>query len=98
MPLVLSVLKTNIKSRDDDNVLLLAIWDIQANKEVSHTEFKELLLKGDLSIPATIVRVRRKIQLRYPELRGDLYYERQKSDRIVRNQIKLNFDTLNNEQ
>ena len=93
MPLVASVLKTDFKSRDDDNVLLLAIWDSQTNGELkSYEDFKHLLLNGDLSIPSTIVRVRRKLQSKYPELRGEKYYERQKMDREIRNQIKMNFD------
>ena len=96
MPLVLSVLKTNEKSRDDDNVLILAIWNIQINKEnKSYAEFEERLLNGDLSIPASIIRVRRKIQQKCPELRGELYYERQRTERVIRNQIKMNFDTEN---
>lgn len=93
MPLIISVLKTDLKSRDDDNVLLLAIWDIQTSGGIkSYEDFKELLVKGDLAVPSTIIRTRRKLQERYPELRGEKYAERQRMDRSIRNQIKMNFD------
>lgn len=101
IPLVTSVLKTDVKSRDDDNILLLAVWDIQAlnsNKDIrSYSDFREMLLNGDLAVPSTIIRTRRRLQVKHPELRGDMYEERQKSDRIIRNQIRLNFDNFLNE-
>ena len=93
MPIVVSVLKTDMKSRDDDNALLLAVWDIQTEGGIkSYDDFKALLLSGELEVPSTIIRTRRKLQQKHPELRGELYYERQRADRIIRNQIKMNFD------
>ena len=96
IPLVISVLKNNIESRDDDNVLLLAIWDVQAislKKDIKHYhQFREMLLNGELAMPSTVVRTRRRVQLIYPELRGEKYHERQRADTIVRNQIRMNFE------
>ena len=93
MPIVVSVLKTDAKSRDDDNALLLAVWDIQTEGGIkSYDDFKSLLLSGELAVPSTIIRTRRKLQQKHPELRGELYYERQRADREIRNQIKMNFD------
>lgn len=96
MPVVASVLRNDFKSRDDDNILLLAVWDVQAlnsKKDIrSYSDFREMLLNGDLAVPSTVIRTRRRLQVKHPELRGDMYEERQKSDRIVRNQIRLNFD------
>lgn len=96
IPLVTSVLRNDFKSRDDDNILLLTIWDIQATKlkkDINlYEDFRQMLLNGDLALPSTVVRTRRRLQLKHVELRGEKYYERQKSDRIVRNQIRLNLD------
>jgi len=97
-PIVLEILKTNLESRDDDNILILNVWEKQFKIETkkidefnNYIEFKHLLLNGRLSPPESITRSRRKLQEDNIELRGKLYDERQKQEKIIKNQLKIDF-------
>ncbi len=92
-PIVVKVLTENAESRDDDNILILAVWSKQALMEIKEfSDLKNMLMNGKLSPPATIIRSRRKLQVNDPTLRGKLYIERKKQEELMKNQIKLNFD------
>ncbi len=92
-PVVVLVLKENEESRDDDNILILAVWSKQADIEIQQfSDLKKMLLSGRLSPPATIIRSRRKLQVNDPSLRGKLYEERKKEELWMKNQIKMDFD------
>ncbi len=92
-PVVVNVLKENEESRDDDNVLILAVWSNQADTEIQKfSDLKTMLLSGRLSPPATIIRSRRKLQVNDPSLRGKMYEERKKQEEWMKNQIKIDFD------
>ena len=89
---VLQVLKSNLKSRDDDNVLFIEVWKIQSEKEILlYSSFKEMLLTGILSTPETISRSRRKIQESTISLRGKLYDARHKQEQLMRLQMSFDF-------
>ncbi len=66
-------------SRDDDRVLIANIWMNEANG-VEREDFLSLFLKGDLSNPETITRVRRKLQEQHVKLRGDKWEVRHKME------------------
>ncbi len=92
-PVVIKVLTENEESRDDDNILILAVWSDQALMEIKEfADLKNMLLSGKLSPPATIIRSRRKLQVNNPSLRGKLYEERKKEELWMKNQIKMDFD------
>ena len=92
-PSVAKILKKNVKSRDDDNLLMCLVWESQKIKPYTRfTAFKRNLVKGNFATPETITRCRRKLQEKHVELRGDNYAERHNEEEKVRNQIKLSFD------
>lgn len=94
-PVVLEILKTNFDSRDDDNILILAVWDYQSQlKKVDikdYNVFRNMLLSNKLSTPSSIIRSRCKLQQDNEQLRGLLYEQRKVQERLMRNQLKLDF-------
>jgi hypothetical protein len=91
-PVVLDVLNMNIESRDDDNILILAVWDAQSKTDIpDYNTFRNMLIQNKLSTPSSIIRCRCKLQQDNPELRGFLYEERKTQERLMRNQLKLDF-------
>lgn len=91
-PTVLNVLVTNNEARDNDIILMLAVWQIQSNSKISdYNYFCNILLNGNLSPPSSIIRCRCKLQEDNPELRGFLYDERRKQEFLARNQLKFEF-------
>ena len=90
-PTVANVLLNKPETRDDDILLILTIWDIQAKIE-SYDQFKSMLMNGQLAIPETIRRSRAKLQEDNVELRGKNYEKRKEIDELMSKQIKLDFD------
>lgn len=92
-PVVLDILKTNFEARDDDNILILAVWDSQAKKSElrDYNVFRNMLISNKLSTPSSIIRSRCKLQQDNEQLRGLLYEERKSQERLMRNQLKLDF-------
>jgi hypothetical protein len=91
--LVLTVLKNNLESRDDDSILYENIWKLQgAKKSMTYKKFIKGLIDGEFAHPETISRARRKIQEVRKELRGKLYNVRKGFEKEFANQIKLDFD------
>jgi hypothetical protein len=83
---VYAILTDHPLSRDDDRVLLANIW----MKEIEGIERKDFLshfLKGDLSNPETITRVRRKLQEKHVKLRGEKWEGRHKMEGAVCQQL-----------
>ena len=66
--------------RDDDNMLIGAIYSIYYDIDVKHMTVKELLLCKDLPSFETIGRCRRKAQEQRPELRGTRYAQKRRKD------------------
>ncbi len=81
---VKSLLKYVPESRDDDNVLVSAMWatDLQELGFVEHmmsgTGLLSLLRKGKLTNTESIRRCRQQLQKEFPELRGEKYNARHK--------------------
>ena len=73
--LVKEVLENYPETRDDDNKLLLKVWEIEKPeiKERFYTFFKAMLISGALSHFESIRRIRQKLQQEYPHLRGERY-------------------------
>ena len=74
------------EARDDDRILLVDIW----KKEVEGLEnesFLTLFLAGKLSNPETITRIRRKLQEKHANLRGDKWDKRHQIEAIVCEQL-----------
>lgn len=90
-PTVANVLLNKPDTRDDDILLILTIWDLQANIE-SYEQFKTMLKNGQLAIPETIRRSRAKLQEDNVELRGKNYEKRKEIEELMSKQIKLDFD------
>ena len=92
-PIVANILKNNLKSRDDDNELILNVWEYQSDSEAKTYSFLKTLLEDDiLSTPETITRTRRKLQEKHPELRGELYEARHRAEELMSKQMKLDFE------
>ena len=66
--------------RDDDNMLIGAIYSIFYDVDVKHITFKEILLRNDLPSFETIRRCRQKAQEQRPELRGTRYAQKKRRD------------------
>lgn len=89
-PMVVNILKKDKKSRDDDNVLLIAFWKRHGIKEnTSFKRFKYKLIMGKIGLPESIMRARRLMQEKHPSLRGKLYLKRQKAEELMLNQLQL---------
>lgn len=91
-PTVEKVLLNDFESRDDDNLLLLKIWEIQSLGQINNYEdFKIMLLSGKLAIPDSITRCRRKLQEHNIELRGKSYEARKNQEKLMSLQTKMDF-------
>lgn len=91
-PLVADTLKLNFETRDDDNVLYIAIWKRQGMKErQSFKSFKYKLIMGIYASPDTIGRARRRLQRNNKSLRGLLYKQRHDAEKEMSNQMSFPF-------
>lgn len=90
--MVRDILKYDLESRDDDNLLCLRVWERQGSKpNMTYSSFKTKLITGNFADPQTVGRVRRSLQEKYITLQGKLYEKRhQAEDRFI-NQYKLEF-------
>ena len=66
--------------RDDDNMLIGAVYAIFYDVDAKRTLFKEILLRKDLPSFETIRRCRQKAQEQRPELRGTRYAQKKRKD------------------
>lgn len=89
-PLVAKILRTELETRDDDNILDFRVWKRQGAKEnMSFKQLKYKVIMGKYASPSTIERSRRRLQEKNPELRGKLYKQRHNAEKDMRNQMKL---------
>lgn len=74
--------------RDDDDRLIANVWNRQL-KSLGYTEADCLraVAKGLLVTPESIVRSRRKLQEKHPELRGLKWEQRQKRGNKIKKEI-----------
>ena len=87
---VAGILTKDLLSRDDDNILILAVWRKQAGRKVFfYSSIQKMLIKGKLSTPETITRSRRLLQQHHIDLRGIMYESRRIQEDLMRNQMKL---------
>lgn len=92
-PLVADILKTDLESRDDDNILYMAVWKRQGMKgRDSCKKFKYRLIMGRYASSDSIGRARRRLQEKNESLRGKLYKQRHDAEKEMRNQIKIPFN------
>lgn len=87
---VAEVLQSDIESRDDDNVLMLRVWEKQGLKpETRFSSFKKKIESRDIAMPKSIERARRELQSKHIILRGDKYAERHNEEQSDNGQTKL---------
>lgn len=81
---VFFLLKHSEICRDDDRFLLAQIWksEIKENSNII-----ECLEKGLITTPETITRIRRKLQEKYPDLRGTKWNIRHQMEGAVCQQL-----------
>lgn len=92
-PTVADILLNDFETRDDDNLLLLKIWDIQSYGKIeSYEDFKKMLLSGKLAIPESVRRSRQKLQEHNTSLRGKTYEARKAQEKLISQQIKFDFE------
>jgi len=92
-PTVANVLLNDFETRDDDNLLLLKIWDIQSfGKIQQYEDFKKMLLSGKLALPDSVTRCRRKLQEHNEGLRGKTYEARKSQEKLISQQTKMDFE------
>lgn len=92
-PTVVTLLNNKFATRDDDILLLFTFWELENGGVFnSYEEFKSLLMSGNLAIPDTITRTRRKLQADNKELRGNLYDVRKKAEKLVTSQMRFDFE------
>lgn len=92
-PLVANILKKNLESRDDDNILYIAVWKYQGMKEGdSIRKFKYRLIMGKYASPESIGRARRRLQEKNESLQGKLYKERHNAEKEMTNQMSFEFN------
>tara|TARA_R100001594_G_scaffold44620_3_gene77086 strand:- start:21 stop:332 length:312 start_codon:yes stop_codon:yes gene_type:complete len=80
--IVTNILKEDIRTRDNDDILLATVWWKQIGTEIeklSAVDFLKRFSRGEFPKPEGITRCRRKIQEMNPDLRGHEYEKRKKS-------------------
>jgi len=87
------ILQKYKSTKDSDGALIATFYlDELGGKEVlqkmSAFEFLKMLSEDKLTPASTIIRVRRKLQEDYVDLRGEKYEERIKSGEDIRTKIK----------
>ena len=88
--IVADILKKDLPSRDDDNILLIRFWKRKGMKESwSVKKFKYRFIIGKLGLVESVMRCRRLLQSKHPELRGQLYEQRHQAEELMKNQLKL---------
>lgn len=91
-PMVADILLQDLEARDDDNILLIRVWQRQGFKDkMSFKGFKYKLIMGRLALPESIMRARRRLQAKYKSLRGSLYIQRHQAEEDMKKQMKLDF-------
>lgn len=81
-------------TRDNDNGLissLLLDMEFLRLKDISAYEFLKNLKDGDYGSLESIVRCRRALQEKNPELRGALYNKRHDNQEEIKDQLKFEF-------
>ena len=81
--IVTNILKEDIRTRDNDDILLATVWwKQQLGTEIerlSAVDFLKRFSRGEFPKPEGVTRCRRKIQEMNPDLRGHKYEKRKKS-------------------
>lgn len=88
---VFSLLTDVPETRDNDKLLLVEIWRKESKSLSAHGFFDELF-QGLISFPDTITRVRRKLQEKYPSLRGEKWELRHRLEGAMCEQLTF-FDS-----
>lgn len=81
---VFFLLKHSEECRDDDRLLLSSIW---SSEMVEGENVLVSLKEGKISNPETITRIRRKLQEKYPDLRGAKWTIRHQMEGAVVQQL-----------
>lgn len=88
---VMQLLIKSERCRNSDTRLTAAIWKHHIKEDLPKLQAIDLLqLLADNKLPSyeSISRVRRKLQEKYPALRGDAYNARKAEEENVKQQIK----------
>lgn len=87
-----NLLRKTYRLRDNDNKLVATIWWNELKERgIDPKKHKEILImfaEGQLSMPDSITRVRRRLQETNPSLRGDTYGKRQAHQPEIIRQIR----------
>ena len=85
---VIKLLKEKKHLRDDDNKLMANIWFSEIkDKNLTSMQFLEYYATGRISNPQSVLRLRRKLQEEFPELRGEKWHERHQEQENVKKQL-----------
>jgi len=85
---VLSILKEEPKARDSDLYLLARVWeDEMKGKKLMDEDILEMMKCGEITLPESIMRQRRKLQEKYESVRGKTYVKRHRLEKVVRAEI-----------
>ena len=85
---VMALLETYKSYRDDDMKLLADIWQTEMLDHSAEDGVLMALYNGKLTSPETIIRVRRKVQEQYPELRGEKWKARHRAQESVKEELR----------
>lgn len=85
------LLKLKEHLRDNDTKLIANLWareiGIEKSKQMTAYDFLEKFSKGELAHPESVMRIRRKLQEEFPELRGKKWEARHKKQDSVKKQL-----------
>lgn len=89
-PMIASILKKDLKSRNDDNILVFKVWKKQGLKDnMSVKSCRYKVIMGKLALMETIMRTRRMLQEKHESLRGKMYAKRKRAEELMKTQLKL---------
>jgi len=93
---VAAVLLNYPPARDNDNVLLVEFWKMEMSDNDNYAykthEFFNKLTLGQVTNASTISRIRRKLQMNYPHLRGERYQKRMEQQEEVKKDLGYEVD------
>lgn len=75
-------------TRDDDRLLLIEIWIRDSAPHRTFDFFRELL-NGKIAFPDTVTRIRRRLQEKHEDLRGEKWKSRHHKEKDVCSQLQM---------
>tara|TARA_R100000700_G_C3136099_1_gene119531 strand:- start:550 stop:852 length:303 start_codon:yes stop_codon:yes gene_type:complete len=83
------------QARDNDNLLTWILWQRENSSIMNNMEvFKVKFCNNQMINPVTVARIRRQVQVEFPETRGEKYKNREMRAKQVKRDLGYNVNEL----